>query len=323
MSANYLIVCLLVLLLSACSGGTAPSATIVEASGVIRLGDELCIVDDSANGAYFRVRVSERSGPLIPLNDFHPVRVELPRVGIWIDLEGIECLADGRIVLLSERLRCLVGEHEGLVAEYDYRLTDFGRRGLEGVAVRSLPDGSSRIAVLWEGGYPDPGTLHPQLETEISGLALRPLVFVHDLEPGAIVGRVRWNTAVHTCELDVPIPEGDEPEAQRFRSPDLVWHQRQGDSGNAWGFIVLLSSQNAVEPRQFLHHWLQRFDMEGQPVGAPLDIADFVPGEIGNANWEGLSWFEPGKRLVLVHEGRGDLQPHAYILTLPPDWQSM
>jgi hypothetical protein len=311
---------LLLSLLAACSGTTPPGATIKEASGVIRHGDQLYVADDSANGAYFRVPLREGCGPIIPLNDFDPVRVDLPRVGIWVDIEGIDCLADGRIALLSERLRSLVGE-EGLIAEYDYPLTEIGRRGLEGLAVRHLADGSSRIAVLWEGGYPDPGSLHPQLETRIGGIPLRPFIFVHDLKPGATVGRVRWHAAVHTFELEVPRPPGDEPEAQRFRSPDLVWYHWPDERPDPWGFIVLLSSQNAVAEPQFLHHWLQRFNVEGQPVGPPLDIADFVPPELGNANWEGLGWFDSGERLVLVHEGTGDVQPNAIILSLPFDWK--
>ena len=297
----------------------APLATITEASGVTCLGDELLIVDDSVNGAYFRVSLNGRTGPLIPLNDSGPVKVDLPRIGVWIDLEGIDVLGDGRVVLLSERLRCLVGE-EGVISEYDYPLTDIGRRGLEGVAVRELPDGSSRIAVLWEGGYLDPGSMNPELEERIGTAPLLPQVFVHDLKPGEVTGRVLWDSAVDRCQLQVPIPEGDEPEAQRFRSPDLVWCRLPGDQPDNWGFIVILSSQNAALPLQFLHHWLQRFDMEGRPVGQPLDIAELTPPEIGNANWEGLCWHDEGKSLVLVHENQGDLQPNAYILDLPPDW---
>ena len=322
MLANRINVFLLLLLLSllACSGGdTASRSIITEASGVICHGDELLIVDDSVSGAYFRVSLNERTGPLIPLNDFGPIKVDLPRIGVWIDLEGINILADGRVVLLSERLRCLVGE-DGVIAEYDYPLTDIGRRGLEGIAVRALPDGSSRIAVLWEGGYLDPGSIKSDLEERIGAAPLLPQVFIHDLKPGEVAGRIPWENAVDRFQLHVPIPEGDEPEAQRFRSPDLVWYRMPGDQPDNWGFIAILSSQNASGPLQFLHHWLQRFDMEGRPVGSPIDIADFTPPEIGNANWEGLCWHEEGKSLVLVHENQGDLQPNAYILDLPPDW---
>ncbi|MCP5119133.1 MAG: hypothetical protein GY953_50675, partial [bacterium] len=140
-------------LLAGCVAEAPEPAVIREASGVIFHEGNLLVVDDSIPGTFFRVPLTERKpNTVIALNDANPVKVELPRIGIWIDLEGIEVLADGRLVLLSERLRSIVGE-DGMVAEYDYPLAEVGRRGLEGLAVRSLPDGSSRIAALWEGGY--------------------------------------------------------------------------------------------------------------------------------------------------------------------------
>lgn len=281
----------------------------------------MCIVDDSVNGAYFRIPLRGLTfGPLISLNMLNPERVELREVGPWVDLEGIDCLADGRIAVLSERIRGLVGE-DGLIAEYDYPLSEFGRRGLEGLSVRRLPDGSSRIAVLWEGGYPDIGSLHPQLEQTAGTKPLLPLIFVHDLAPGAVVGRVRWETGQSWALLDPPKPEGLEPEAQRFRAPDLVWYRWPEPRSEPWGFIVLLSSQNAVRPQQFLHHWLQRFDVGGHPVGEPLNIADYVPQELGGANWEGLGWYKEGQSVILVHEGTEQQPPHAYILELPANWR--
>ena len=318
-----LIICGVAALLAGCGDQTAETVIIREASGVVVHDDHLCIVDDSVPGAYFEVPLEGvKPGDVISLNDANPVMVELPRLGIWIDLEAIERLADGRMVVLSERLRSIVGD-EGVVAEYDYPLSEVGRRGLEGLAVRPLPDGSSRIAVLWEGGYPDPGSLHPELERRTGGMPFLPLIFVHDLKPGARVDRVRWETGVVHLELDVPKPEGAEPEAQRFRAPDFVWYRQPNSvEDEEWGFIVLLSSQNAVEKRAFLHHWLQRFDASGRPVGEPLDIAQLAPRGIGNANWEGLCWLKAGTSLVLVHEGIGDLTPNALILELPKNWQS-
>jgi len=86
-------------------------------------------------------------------------------------------------------------------------------------------------------------------------------------------------------------------------------------------FLVLIVSQDSVERPQYLYHWLQRFDLTGKPVGKPLDLAQFLPEDLSHANWEGLSWFEPGKRLVLVHEGNRRQSCHAFILNLPEDWQ--
>ncbi|MCW5979186.1 MAG: hypothetical protein KIT09_14010 [Bryobacteraceae bacterium] len=307
-------------LAAGCKPGPAEPATIDEASGVAYHDGDLYIVDDSVNGAYFRIPLKGRIfGPVIPLNDMKPIRVELPEVGIWIDLEGIDFLADGRIVLLSERLHSLVGE-EGLIAEYDYPLGEIGRRGLEGVAVRPAPEGASRIAVIWEGGYPERGSLHPLLEERVGGSAFRPLIFVHDLRPGERVGRIPMASGT-TAVLDVPMPEGSEPDAQRFRAPDLVWYRWPGEP-EKWGYIVLISSQNGVEKPQYLNHWLQRFGADGKPAGDHINIAEQVPGNISHANWEGLGWFTPGKSLVLVHEGTRTVGPHAFILELPPDWQT-
>lgn len=312
---------LLTLCAAGCQTKTAQHAEIDEASGVAYHNGDLYIVDDSVNGAYFRVSLKGLTlGPVIPLNDLHPIRVELPEVGIWIDMEGIDFLADGRIVLLSERLHSLIGE-EGVIAEYDYPLGEIGRRGLEGVAVRALPDGSSRIAAIWEGGYPELDSMHPLLEERIGTAPFHPLIFVHDLKPHERVGRIRMKDGIRTTQLEVPLPAGVEPDAQRFRAPDLVWYRWPGEP-EKWGYIVLLSSQNAVEKPQFLNHWLQRYDVDGKPVGPPIDVSAHAPGNIGHANWEGLGWFDPGKSLVLVHEGTSKVGPHAMILNLPPDWQT-
>jgi hypothetical protein len=122
-------------------------------------------------------------------------------------------------------------------------------------------------------------------------------------------------------ELELPKPAGDEPQAQRFRAPDLVWTRSPNAAGDDWSLLVLITSQNSVEQPQYLHHWLQRFDMNGRPVAEPLDLSQYLPQESRNANWEGLAWFEPGKSLVLVHEANPRLPAQAFILSLPPDWQ--
>jgi hypothetical protein len=50
-------------------------------------------------------------------------------------------------------------------------------------------------------------------------------------------------------------------------------------------------------------------------------LAQSVPKDIQHANWEGLSWFDPGKSLVLVYEGDRRPDTYAFILNLPEDWQ--
>ena len=320
MSRIRLVVSVL-LFLAACSAPPGDSVTeIREASGVFRQSDNLLVVDDSAWGSYFSVPVAGERGPLIALQRTGVRRIALPFSPLAPDFEGIDRLADGKLVLLSERLRSLIGE-DGLIAEYDSLLGEFANRGLEGVAVRPLPGGVSRIAVVWEGGYPDYASVPWSLRDSVGRRAMRPLVVVHDLNSGVRGVELKTRDAKLAVELEVPKPAGEEPEAQRFRAPDLVWTRLPGGSPDDWIFLVLIVSQDSVERPQYLYHWLQRFDLKGKPVGEPLDLAQFLPKDIGHANWEGLSWFEPGKSLVLVHESNGRLPAHAFILNLPESWQ--
>jgi len=312
----------LLALLGAANILEAQRVTIREASGICRQGDSLYVVDDSAGGVCFRVPLKDNMGPLISLNTAAPERVSLSPGRLAIDLEGIDFLADGRLAALSERMRSLVGK-DGVIVEYDSLLSEFAKRGLEGIAVRPRPNGSSRIAVVWEGGYPDVPSVPRPLLKLVAHKSIRPFVLVHDLKPDAGGGRVRLSEAESFFEVELPLPPGEEPQAQRFRASDLVWYPLPGGGGRGerWGFILLISSQNSVEKPDYLHHWLLRINPQGKPVGDPLDLAKFVPESLRGVNWEGLSWFEPGKRLVLVHEADPGLEPHAFILDLPPDWQ--
>jgi hypothetical protein len=64
-----------------------------------------------------------------------------------------------------------------------------------------------------------------------------------------------------------------------------------------------------------------RFTLDGKPVGDPLDLAEFLPADLRQENWEGLSWYERGRTVVLVHEGTSSIAPHAFILKLPREWE--
>lgn len=284
---------------------------------MVRLGSSLLVVDDSEVGAYYRVPLKGPLPPVIDLSQARVDRIELRQKGLGIDLESIGVLADSRIVLLSERLRSLISD-QGIVAEYDSELAEVAKRGLEGLAIRPLPSGASRVAVMWEGGYGDFGPTGARLQRPSGRGPWLPLIVIHDVPRLGRVGRVRLTDAVATVELQVPVPAGQEPEAQRFRAPDLCWTRLPDGE---WGFIVLLSSQNGVPRPTFAHHWIQRFNLEGQRVGEPLDIAKLVPKELAGANWEGLNWWEPGRSLVLVHESNSRLPAHAAFIELPADWR--
>jgi hypothetical protein len=61
------------------------------------------------------------------LNQAGVQRVSLANAPLAADLEGLDRLADGRLVFLSERLRSLVGENS-LIAEYDSFFGEFANR---------------------------------------------------------------------------------------------------------------------------------------------------------------------------------------------------
>ena len=298
------------------------AAGVEEASGITRLDDMLLVVGDKTPGAYYTYPLTETQEPLVTLDPALQTKIELPEGAVALDLEGIAVLVDGRVVVLSERLRALVGA-KGIIAEYGTPLTEFGNRGLEGVAV--LPDGqgASRVAVLWEGGYPEYDQMPEELRRIVGRPALRPVIWVHTIAREEAKLHV-WSPPVHSIELQVPVPDqADPPNGQRFRAPDLVWHRWKSQSQDELGFIVLLSSENSPvsRKREFRRYqWLQRFTLDGKPYGEPLDLAAILPEDLRDRNWEGLGWHIPNEKLIIVHDAPPYGVPSAYILAIPNTW---
>jgi hypothetical protein len=294
-----------------------------DASGIARVGEYLLIVGDDDPGCYFRFAISAHEGPEIKINPTGVTRVEWPHASLALDLEAIDVLADGRVVVLSERLRALIGK-DGIIAQYDNPLSEFGNRGLEGLAVRTDKDGGSRVAVLWEGGYPEYKDVPRQLQKHVGRLPMSPVVWIHDLKAGETRAEIndknKERYSLRKIEVNVPKPLGEEPQVQRFRAPDLVWH-KLGEY--EWGFIFLLSSENSPEHGKpgYMHKWLQRFTVDGAPLGDPIDLNTVIPAHLKGANWEGLGWFEEGKRLVVIHDKPPKGPPTAFIVELPPEWR--
>lgn len=348
--------------------GKAPeqkqSIVICEASGITRVDDKLLIVGDDADGRYFELPLNGQTGPVIPIDPVNVKEVPLPGAELAMDLEGIDILADGRIAVLSEQLHCLIAQeslerdHFTVISEYDKTVTEFGNRGLEGLAVKELDDGASKIAVLWEGGYPLYPLVPVDLREPVGRLPLRPVIIVHELQKGEAAGLV--HDPSYYIPLNVPEPTGAPPAAQRFRGTDLVWHNWHSDTNNGHleeGFIVLLSSENSPpdskdSSKEFKTKILQRFALDGNPFGDPLSINEIgkkalkkyneaVPPHLSqemtvhmkkvtasleeknweNINWEGLDWFEEGKSFVVIYDRWPKDPPFALVIDIPEEWK--
>ena len=154
-------------------------------------------------------------------------------------------------------------------------------RGAEGLAVRWLGD-RWQVAVLWEGGFYS--TWRPGCDPPAE--FAKPRVAILQWLPGeGVAGPLR------EFELDVPIP-GD---GERFRAPDLVW---DGDD-----LLVLIASGDQAG-RVFSHTWLQRFDLDGRPVGAPDKLDERWGAYWAGRNWEALDRTLDGAGLVIGFDAR-------------------
>lgn len=355
---RYITLIITILLsLHACGGNhnNSSGTIITEASGIARIDDRLIIVGDDSDGRYFEFPLEKGCSPVIPIDPEKVKEILLPGAELAMDLEGIDVLADGRIVVLSEQLRCLISKRDKgdkrplVVAEYDKTLTEFGHKGLEGLAVKRLAGGDSKVAVLWEGGYPQFAEVPPQLRGGTCGLPLKPVIVVHEIKRDAYAGRVE--NPLLRIELDAPEPPGEPPNAQRFRATDLVWFTSENGEEE---FIVLLNSENAPldDEVEYKFKILQRFDMNGDRVGAPLNINDICrnimtnlneddlekmshasvkhleeiqvlleAGTWENVNWEGLGWFVEGQSLVIIYDAVPKDPPFAFVIDIPEQWR--
>lgn len=321
------------LLIALCTPDKLSAEIVIKgASGIVRQHNHLMIVSDVDSGGYYKYALSSHllnsdhliDRPIILKSGSDGVleRVELPHGLRRLDLESIDLLADGQVVVLSERLRSLLAKR-GFIVEYDNSAHQYTNRGTEGLAVRGLENYASQVAVLWEGGYPDYRDLSLLLRNRPEKLSANPVIWTHLIEKDETGLRFDRGSRTKTeIELKVPELPGREPEAQRFRAPDLVWHKLNKDE---WGFIVLLSSGNAPRNRNvsFHYHWLLRFNMQGHPIGDPLDIEKQTSKpHLKRANWEGLGWFEQGRSLILVHDMPYKGPPNAIVIKLPPEWKA-
>ncbi len=291
-----------------------------EASGVVRMDDSLYVVSDDVPGVYYEVKLSRpwqtfRRG-LISIDANQIYRHSIPGGTLAMDLESLDFLGEGNVTVLSEKLVSLI-TLDGKVLQYDKRYTEFGNRGLEGVAIRKQHENKFTIAVLWEGGLIKKRKTPRQLRSKLKKRSFCPEILVHEYDrlekdPPKYIG---VKEASRVIPLQVP---NDLPKKQRFRATDLVW-QSEGK-----GFIVVLSSEakgkKVNDKDRFLYQWLMRFDMGGAPYGNPIDIAKLLPKDFDYNNWEGLGWFEKGKKLILVNDTKAKPVPDFLVVQIPAAW---
>lgn len=287
-----------------------------EYSGIALINGQLTVVDDQVNGRLIRLNASleteERFSIVSVAEEEHvPLGHDLAA-----DLESIGRLGDGRVVVLSERLRCLI-DRDGIVTQYPENYNEIGNRGLEGVAIRA-EGRDSQIALCWEGGYLQPTDVPLELEDRLTGVALDPVVMIHKLGANERPGEVTKIPA-YTVKLDPP------SKGYRFRMPDLEWIRTPS---GGWGLLGLVSAENPQASRgsRFRYHWLVLFKLDyGEktlvPIGEPIDLEELL-GEIGKGNWEGVCWIDD-HRLALCYDSFPPGPPRIAILNLRklrPDW---
>ncbi|MFT5484829.1 MAG: hypothetical protein ACI9GW_003497 [Halieaceae bacterium] len=310
------------LALAFCNWATAPTGAWAESvvvpepvhstSGITFDGSDFLIVSDKAAGTLFRYTPSAAEllnghGPRIASIKIARSRQEAIFGGaLASDLEAVDRLANGEVVVLSEVLGAVL-TRDRIIARYPKSLAEVGGRGLEGLAIHH----SAGIAALWEGGYPSPVDLPTRYPGtgEFNGGPFKPLVCVH---------LVPTDTDLKVCENGEGVVVLQVPEApssdQAFRAPDLVW------SADGESFVVLLTSLNA-STHAFKYKWLQKFSLLGLPIGPPLNLCEkgYLPGELRSGpggNVEGLGWYEVGSSVALINDTM--LTATAVVLSIDP-----
>lgn len=200
------------------------------------------------------------------------------------DFESIDQLADGRIVALSERDGTLITPTDNVVVTYTHkRLKRQGLRGLEGLAVKQgNSKGSSKLAVLWEGGFDMSKRERPYLT---------PRIAVSSIAEGKSEVRIKTKptkldlTKSHKWLEKISPPEFGEE--FRFRATDLAWFNN--------GLIVLMPSTRRSTSDKNKERYgptaIQLFGIDGKPLADPVLLNELLPEELAeqsNYNWEGM-----------------------------------
>jgi hypothetical protein len=248
-----------------------------EPSGIVVQDGKVYIVGNESDRQYFPFDAKglPRSEGIVLVADLEvdkPVKLGSRRAE---DLESIGIM-ENQVVVLSESSRRIIHDKIVLVDYSDLpKLDPSGGRGLEGMAIRSLPDDDSQIAVVWEGG----------IHKKKSGRVDQPQMLIHQVMQGHLGTKVVLHPSVWEDRL-VSVKIDESFEEWPLRCPDLAWCwsvQR-----NEWALLLLLSHPDKKMRKQ---KYLQLYDVLGNPIGKPESLADLgMPDDYVEHNWEGLCW---------------------------------
>ena len=277
--------------------GCSPNGSIRGASGIVRDGDDLLIVGDRSSRTVYRYRLQQAdypagTEPLLAQIEMSELLLQPMRDGFAPDAESIDLLDSGEVVILSEQLGALV-TNEGVLKNYSPVLNTIAGRGLEGLAIYN----NSQLAALWEGGFFRSIFLPSTIlgAGDLSAGPMKPLLCLHSLDQQSSAPACADGEGIVVLQVpDTPLA------TQIFRAPDLVW---QVDGSE---LIVLLSSTNQQD-NEFKFLWLQKFTLDGEAVGDPINLCDrgYLPEGYRagrQSNFEGLAWFEPGESLLSIND---------------------
>lgn len=311
---------LFLLLLS--SSLLAQNCFIPEASGIVKVNNKLYIVSDDTVGKYYTYSLNglNLSNRLL-LNDCSRLdSIDLRFGKIKLDLEGISTIGNN-VVVVSERNRSLILV-DSILKTYSERFTEFANRGIEGLDIKTLDQsrGKYDIVAIWEGGYPVQQDITIALEYKKNNKSMPPFIIKYTTISNKIIKPSKRIIKLDMRKINKMIDRKSknygEPYANRFRAPDLVWYKD--------GFIVLLSSERSIprkNKKEYKYKLLQRFDINGVPIGDPLDLKQVMGNDI-SFNWEGLGWFIQDDSLILIHDSKKENKNTSIqIVKIPNSWK--
>lgn len=293
------------------------------ADGVVRHGNQLFTVAADNNGRYssFSIETEPDDNPTITLHLKKQSHVLFKHKRTATRLSAIDILTDGRVVALSKNNGTLVGINN-VIALYPDFSSSLNAIGLEGLAIRPAEGSASMVAILWEGGYADADS--DELSNHYGRQHLPPKILLHVINKGERL----LSPLLRVITLDTATIVDNKGESHDFRATDLVWHQHDSnnDGIKEWGFIVLLCSvslnQELPEQEQFKFSRLQRFTIEGVPVGHYIDLTEQQNATTLAAHWKGLGWYKEPRKLILTGDKHGPNSSAILFIATPKDWNA-